>query len=117
MLGTEVKEGVVYSVSLKRVRYGGQQSSSGHLQWNSHVIRTLKSGTVEKLVEHLAPQGNPLSPSYRMCFLCTYRTFTSPDTVLKLLLERYVCMLNWWCLHVYKQECNITECSYIQFVP
>ncbi len=93
MLGTEVKEGVVYSVTLKRVRYGGQQSTGGHLQWNSHVVRTLKAGTVEKLVEYLAPWKDALSPSYRMCFLCTYRTFTTPDVVLKLLLERCVCIL------------------------
>lgn len=89
MLGTEVEEGVVYSVSLKRVRYRTQPSDGGHLQWNSHKIRTLKAGTVDKLVEYLAPWKDPLDVSYRTCFLSTYRTFATPDTVLQLLLRRY----------------------------
>ncbi len=89
VLGTEVEEGVVYSVSLKRVRYRTQPSDGGHLQWNSHKIRTLKAGTVDKLVEYLAPWKDPLDVSYRTCFLSTYRTFATPDTVLQLLLRRY----------------------------
>lgn len=79
------EEGAVFSVTLKRVRY-----ADGHLQWNTCKIRTLRAGVVERLVEHLAPYREEVDVSYRTCFLCTYRTFTSAATVLRLLRERYV---------------------------
>lgn len=95
-LGEEREEGVVFSVCLKRVRYvyrrsismGSPDESRGHLQWNSQKIRTLRAGTVEKLVEHLAPYGKEVDVSYRTCFLCTFRTFTTVQDVLRLLIER-----------------------------
>ena len=92
-LGEEREEGVVFSVSLKRVRYARSMSvdsldKAGHLQWNSQKVRTRRAGTVEKIVEHLAPYGKEADVSYRACFLCTFRMFTSVREVLRLLTER-----------------------------
>ena len=86
---------MVFSVSLKRVRYARSVSvdcldKAGQLQWNSQKVRTLRAGTVEKIVEHLAPYGKEADVSYRACFLCTFRMFTSIQEVLRLLTERYV---------------------------
>lgn len=54
-------------------------------------MRTVKAGTLEKLVEHLVPafQGSDLS--YVTVFLCTYRAFTTTQQVLDLLFKRSVC--------------------------
>lgn len=87
-LGEERSKGVVFSVALKRVRYSSQESGEGHLQWKTCRVRTLRAGTVERLVEHLAPFQDDVDVSYRTCFLCTYRTFTTTDRVLQLLTER-----------------------------
>uniref|UniRef100_A0A8C0E4U8 Ral guanine nucleotide dissociation stimulator n=1 Tax=Balaenoptera musculus TaxID=9771 RepID=A0A8C0E4U8_BALMU len=56
-------------------------------------VRTVKAGTLEKLVEHLVPafQGSDLS--YVTIFLCTYRAFTTTQRVLDLLFQRYGCIL------------------------
>ncbi|XP_061055669.1 ral guanine nucleotide dissociation stimulator-like isoform X1 [Eubalaena glacialis] len=50
-------------------------------------VRTVKAGTLEKLVEHLVPafQGSDLS--YVTIFLCTYRAFTTTQRVLDLLFQ------------------------------
>ncbi|XP_015989421.2 ral guanine nucleotide dissociation stimulator isoform X6 [Rousettus aegyptiacus] len=50
-------------------------------------VRTVKAGTLERLVEHLVPafQGSDLS--YVTVFLCTYRTFTTTQQVLDLLFK------------------------------
>ena len=97
-LGEEREEGVVFSVCLKRVRYrrsvSVESTDEGHLQWNSQKVRTLRAGTVEKIVEHLAPYGKEADVSYRACFLCTFRTFTTVQEVLKLLVERYTETIN-----------------------
>ncbi|KAJ8792408.1 hypothetical protein J1605_019627 [Eschrichtius robustus] len=57
------------------------------------TVRTVKAGTLEKLVEHLVPafQGSDLS--YVTIFLCTYRAFTTTQRVLDLLFQRYGCIL------------------------
>jgi len=81
---------VVFSVCLKRVRYSNQ-STDGHLQWNAHKVKTLQAGSVAKLVEHLAPFQDHVDVTYRTCFLCTYRTFSTTGQVLQLLKERWVC--------------------------
>ena len=51
-------------------------------------IRTPKAGTVEKLVEHLAPFRTEIDVSYRTCFLATYRTFTTAGRLVELLKQR-----------------------------
>ena len=50
-------------------------------------IRTVKAGTVKRLIEYLAPFKTKVDVSYRTCFLATYRTFTTPKEILTVLKE------------------------------
>lgn len=81
---------MVYSVVLKRVRYGSQGLDHAHLRWVSQKVRAVQAGTLEKLVEHLAPEPRVMEVShvYRTCFLCTYRSFADPERVVALLVRR-----------------------------
>ena len=50
--------------------------------------RVIKGGTVEKLVELLTYYKYP-SSEFTSAFLLTYRSFTTPSTLLSSLLRRY----------------------------
>ncbi|XP_016052141.1 PREDICTED: ral guanine nucleotide dissociation stimulator [Miniopterus natalensis] len=102
-IGEELVNGVVYSISLRKVqvhhgtnkgqRWLGCENESALNLYETCKVRTVKAGTLEKLVEHLVPafQGSDLS--YVTIFLCTYRTFTTTQQVLDLLFKRYGCIL------------------------
>lgn len=102
-IGEELVNGVIYSISLRKaqVHHGankGQrwlacENESGLSLYETCKVRTVKAGTLEKLVEHLVPafQGSDLS--YVTIFLCTYRAFTTTQQVLDLLFRRYGCIL------------------------
>ncbi|XP_057576527.1 ral guanine nucleotide dissociation stimulator isoform X5 [Hippopotamus amphibius kiboko] len=102
-IGEELINGVIYSISLRKVqvqhgaskgqRWLGCESESALNLYETCKVRTVKAGTLEKLVEHLVPafQGSDLS--YVTIFLCTYRTFTTTQQVLDLLFKRYGCIL------------------------
>uniref|UniRef100_G3TRC5 N-terminal Ras-GEF domain-containing protein n=1 Tax=Loxodonta africana TaxID=9785 RepID=G3TRC5_LOXAF len=53
------------------------------------VVRTVKAGSLEKLVEHLVPAFTEGDFSYIDIFLGTYRTFATTQLVLELLFQRY----------------------------
>lgn len=98
----EKEEGAVYSVSLKKVRYRSSHVRGllvnmsevepvSHLQWETIRIRTIKAGTLLKLVEHLAASKgsqDETEPGYLIAFLSTYRSFANTPEVLDLLLMR-----------------------------
>ncbi|XP_023371954.1 ral guanine nucleotide dissociation stimulator isoform X3 [Otolemur garnettii] len=98
-IGEELINGVVYSISLRRVqlhhgaskgqRWLGYENEAALNLYETCKVRTVKAGTLEKLVEHLVPafQGSDLS--YVTIFLCTYRAFTTTQQVLDLLFKRY----------------------------
>ncbi|XP_007527930.1 ral guanine nucleotide dissociation stimulator isoform X2 [Erinaceus europaeus] len=98
-ISEELVNGVIYSISLRKVqvhhgankgqRWLGCENESGLSLYETCKVRTVKAGTLEKLVEHLVPafQGSDLS--YVTIFLCTYRTFTTTQQVLDLLFKRY----------------------------
>lgn len=52
-------------------------------------MRFVKAGTLKKLVEALATDDGELETTYINVFLATYRSFSTPKEVLKLLLQRY----------------------------
>uniref|UniRef100_A0A8D1SUQ7 Ral guanine nucleotide dissociation stimulator n=1 Tax=Sus scrofa TaxID=9823 RepID=A0A8D1SUQ7_PIG len=97
-IGEELVNGVVYSISLRKVqvhhgatkgqRWLGCENESALNLYETCKVRTVKAGTLEKLVGHLVPafQGSDLS--YVTVFLCTYRAFTTTQQVLDLLFER-----------------------------
>ncbi|XP_023392322.1 ral guanine nucleotide dissociation stimulator [Pteropus vampyrus] len=102
-IGEELVNGLIYSISLRKVqlphggskgqRWLGCENESALNLYETCKVRTVKAGTLERLVEHLVPafQGSDLS--YVTVFLCTYRTFTTTQQVLDLLFKRYGCIL------------------------
>ncbi|XP_064004148.1 LOW QUALITY PROTEIN: ral guanine nucleotide dissociation stimulator-like 1 [Pogoniulus pusillus] len=101
--GEEVEEGAVYHVTLKRVQI--QQAASKGARWlgveedqlpsehtvsqiETYKIRTIKAGTLEKLVENLLTAFGDNDFTYISIFLSTYKAFASTKEVLELLLDR-----------------------------
>jgi ral guanine nucleotide dissociation stimulator-like 1 len=60
-----------------------------HLEWETVRVRFVKAGTLKKLVEALSTDDGELETTYINVFLATYRSFSTPREVLKLLLQRY----------------------------
>ncbi|NXA17279.1 RGL1 protein, partial [Ibidorhyncha struthersii] len=102
--GEEVEEGAVYHVTLKKVQIQqaankgarwlgaeGDQLPPEHTvsQYETCKIRTIKAGTLEKLVENLLTAFGDNDFTYISIFLSTYRAFASTKEVLELLLDRY----------------------------
>ncbi|XP_029503756.1 ral guanine nucleotide dissociation stimulator-like isoform X2 [Oncorhynchus nerka] len=107
-IGEEVEDGAVYTITLRKVQMLHHHHHSGHHSGGSGAskgqrwlgvetdaalslyetckVRTIKAGTLEKLVEYMV-RGN--DSTYVTIFLCTYRSFTSTKQVLDLLLNRY----------------------------
>ncbi|XP_055002546.1 ral guanine nucleotide dissociation stimulator isoform X2 [Sorex araneus] len=98
-ISEELVNGVIYSISLRRVqahhgtprgqRWLGCENESALGLLETCRVRTVKAGTLEKLVEHLVPAFQGRDLSYVTIFLCTYRTFTTTQRVLDLLFKRY----------------------------
>ncbi|XP_043984605.1 ral guanine nucleotide dissociation stimulator-like 1 isoform X1 [Gambusia affinis] len=102
--GEEVEEGAVYNVTLKRVQIQqaankgarwlgaeGDRLPPGHTvsQLETCKIRSIRAGTLERLVETLLTAFGDNDLTYTSIFLSTYRAFASTHTVLQLLLDRY----------------------------
>ncbi|KAM6217971.1 ral guanine nucleotide dissociation stimulator-like 1 isoform 1-T1 [Rhynchocyon petersi] len=76
---------------LKTEEVEGDQLPPGHTvsQYETCKIRTIKAGTLEKLVENLLTAFGDNDFTYISIFLSTYRGFASTKEVLELLLDRY----------------------------
>uniref|UniRef100_A0A673XKD8 Ral guanine nucleotide dissociation stimulator n=1 Tax=Salmo trutta TaxID=8032 RepID=A0A673XKD8_SALTR len=93
-IGEEVEDGAVYTITLRKVQIGaskgqrwlGVETDAALSLYETCKVRTIKAGTLEKLVEYMV-RGN--DSTYVTIFLCTYRSFTSTKQVLDLLLNRY----------------------------
>ncbi|XP_049567719.1 ral guanine nucleotide dissociation stimulator isoform X3 [Orcinus orca] len=96
-IGEELVNGVIYSISLRKVqvhhgankgqRWLGYENDSALNLYETCKVRTVKAGTLEKLVEHLVPAFQESDLSYVTIFLCTYRAFTTTQRVLDLLFQ------------------------------
>ncbi|KAK3539477.1 hypothetical protein QTP70_008870 [Hemibagrus guttatus] len=102
--GEEVEEGAVYSVTLKRIQIQqaankgarwlgveGDRFPPGHTvsQLETCKIRSIRAGTLERLVETLLTAFGDNDLTYTSIFLSTYRAFASTHDVLQMLLDRY----------------------------
>uniref|UniRef100_A0AAY4D7X8 Ral guanine nucleotide dissociation stimulator-like 1 n=1 Tax=Denticeps clupeoides TaxID=299321 RepID=A0AAY4D7X8_9TELE len=102
--GEEVEEGAVYNVTLKRVQIQqaankgarwlgveGDRLPPGHTvsQLETCKIRSIRAGTLERLVETLLTAFGDNDLTYTSIFLSTYRAFATTQAVLQLLLDRY----------------------------
>uniref|UniRef100_A0A8D0LB33 Ral guanine nucleotide dissociation stimulator n=1 Tax=Sphenodon punctatus TaxID=8508 RepID=A0A8D0LB33_SPHPU len=98
-IGEEVEDGMVYSISLRKVqlhhtankgqRWLGFENESALNLYETCKVRTIKAGTLEKLVEYLVSAFKGNDSTYVTIFLCTYRAFATTKQVLDLLLNRY----------------------------
>ncbi|XP_054853660.1 ral guanine nucleotide dissociation stimulator isoform X2 [Eublepharis macularius] len=98
-IGEEIEDGVIYSISLKKVqlhhtankgqRWLGFENESALNLYETCKVRTIKAGTLEKLVEYLVSAFKGNDSTYVTIFLCTYRAFATTKQVLDLLLNRY----------------------------
>uniref|UniRef100_A0A4W4GKN3 Ral guanine nucleotide dissociation stimulator-like 1 n=1 Tax=Electrophorus electricus TaxID=8005 RepID=A0A4W4GKN3_ELEEL len=101
--GEEVEEGAVYSVTLKRTQIQqaankgarwlgveGDRLPPGHTvsQMETCKIRSIRAGTLERLVETLLTAYGDNDLTYTSVFLSTFRTFSTTQSVLQLLLDR-----------------------------
>lgn len=68
----------------------GDRLPPGHTvsQLETCKIRSIRAGTLERLVETLLTAFGDNDLTYTSIFLSTYRAFTSTQTVLQLLLDR-----------------------------
>ncbi|KAG7488225.1 hypothetical protein MATL_G00030270 [Megalops atlanticus] len=102
--GEEVEEGAIYNVTLKRVQIQqaankgarwlgveGDRLPPGHTvsQLETCKIRSIRAGTLERLVETLLTAFGDNDLTYTSIFLSTYRAFASTEAVLQLLLDKY----------------------------
>ncbi|XP_035270033.1 ral guanine nucleotide dissociation stimulator-like 1 isoform X2 [Anguilla anguilla] len=105
--GEEVEEGAIYNVTLKRVQIQqaankgarwlgveGDRLPPGHTvsQLETCKIRSIRAGTLERLVETLLTAFGDNDLTYASIFLSTYRAFAGTAAVLRILLDRYGCM-------------------------
>ncbi|KAM3825731.1 ral guanine nucleotide dissociation stimulator isoform 4-T4 [Vipera latastei] len=98
-IGEEFEDGVIYSISLRKVqlhhtankgqRWLGFENESALNLYETCKVRTIKAGTLEKLVEYLVSAFKGNDSTYVTIFLCTYRAFATTKQVLDLLLNRY----------------------------
>ncbi|XP_026110431.1 ral guanine nucleotide dissociation stimulator isoform X2 [Carassius auratus] len=99
-IGEEVEDGAVFSISLRKVqmyqsssksqRWMGVDSDSGLSLYETCKLRTIKAGTLERLVEYMVTAFRGNDSTYVTIFLCTYRTFATTKQVLDLLLNSTV---------------------------
>ncbi|MGH0155957.1 UNVERIFIED_CONTAM: hypothetical protein FKN15_030320 [Acipenser sinensis] len=98
-IGEEVEEGAIYTITLRKVqvhqaaskgqRWLGVETEAALSLYETCKVRTIKAGTLEKLVEYLVSAFRGNDSTYVTIFLCTYRSFASTKQVLDLLLNRY----------------------------
>ncbi|XP_068104937.1 ral guanine nucleotide dissociation stimulator isoform X7 [Hyperolius riggenbachi] len=98
-IGEELDDGVIYSISLRKVqlhhtankgqRWLGFENESGLSLYETCKVRTIKAGTLEKLVEYLVSAFKGNDSTYVTIFLCTYRAFATTKQVLDLLLNKF----------------------------
>ncbi|XP_065075689.1 ral guanine nucleotide dissociation stimulator-like 1 isoform X1 [Ochlerotatus camptorhynchus] len=96
--GEEREQDAIYTVYLKKVRYHRPTPSASsqdsddeisHLEWETVRVRFVKAATLSRLVDALTTDDGELESTFVNVFLTTYRTFSQPEKVLELLLNRY----------------------------
>ncbi|XP_048875524.1 ral guanine nucleotide dissociation stimulator-like isoform X3 [Brienomyrus brachyistius] len=98
-IGEEVEDGAIYTITLRKVqmhhtatkgqRWLGVESESALSLYETCKVRTIKAGTLDRLVEYMVSAFRGNDSTYVTIFLCTYRSFATTKQVLDLLLNRY----------------------------
>ncbi|KAM6965640.1 ral guanine nucleotide dissociation stimulator-like [Aplochiton taeniatus] len=103
-IGEEVEEGAIFTITLRKVqihqsaskgqRWLGVETESALSLYETCKVRTIKAGTLERLVEYMVSAFRGKDSTYVTIFLCTYRSFATTKQVLDLLLNRYAKLQN-----------------------
>uniref|UniRef100_A0A8C6U2P8 Ral guanine nucleotide dissociation stimulator n=1 Tax=Neogobius melanostomus TaxID=47308 RepID=A0A8C6U2P8_9GOBI len=98
-IGEEAEEDAVFTITLRKVqlhhsaskgqRWLGVDSEAALSLYETCKVRTIKAGTLERLVEYMVTAFKVRDSTYVTIFLCTYRSFATTRQVLDLLLNRY----------------------------
>uniref|UniRef100_A0A4W5QYB2 Ral guanine nucleotide dissociation stimulator n=1 Tax=Hucho hucho TaxID=62062 RepID=A0A4W5QYB2_9TELE len=99
-IGEEVEEGAVFTITLRKVqlhqsaskgqRWLGVETDSALSLYETCKVRTIKAGTLERLVGYMVSAFRGKDSTYVTIFLCTYRSFATTQQVLGLLLNSTV---------------------------
>lgn len=97
-IGEEAEEDAIFTITLRKVqlhqsaskgqRWLGVETDSALSLYETCKVRTIKAGTLERLVEYMVTAFKGKDSTYVTIFLCTYRSFTTTKQVLDLLLNR-----------------------------
>uniref|UniRef100_A0AAQ5ZLD5 Ral guanine nucleotide dissociation stimulator n=1 Tax=Amphiprion ocellaris TaxID=80972 RepID=A0AAQ5ZLD5_AMPOC len=103
-IGEEAEEDAIFTITLRKVqlhqsaskgqRWLGVDTDSALSLYETCKVRTIKAGTLERLVEYMVSAFRGKDSTYVTIFLCTYRSFASTKQVLDLLLNRYAKLQN-----------------------
>nr|XP_023696505.1 ral guanine nucleotide dissociation stimulator-like isoform X1 [Paramormyrops kingsleyae] len=98
-IGEEAEVGAIYTITLRKVqlhqtaskgqRWLGVETDAALSLYETCKVRTIKAGTLDKLVEYMVSAFRGNDSTYVTIFLCTYRSFASTKQVLDLLLDRH----------------------------
>ncbi|CAM9314248.1 unnamed protein product [Lampetra planeri] len=103
-IGEEAEEDAIFTITLRKVqlhqsaskgqRWLGVETDSALSLYETCKVRTIKAGTLERLVEYMVSAFRGKDSTYVTIFLCTYRSFATTKQVLDLLLNRYAKLQN-----------------------
>ncbi|XP_037114864.1 ral guanine nucleotide dissociation stimulator-like isoform X2 [Syngnathus acus] len=103
-IGEEVEDDAIFTITLRKVqlhhssskgqRWLGVETDSALSLYETCKVRTIKAGTLERLVEYMVTAFKGKDSTYVTIFLCTYRSFATAKQVLDLLLNRYARLQN-----------------------
>uniref|UniRef100_A0A8C4GQX9 Ral guanine nucleotide dissociation stimulator n=1 Tax=Dicentrarchus labrax TaxID=13489 RepID=A0A8C4GQX9_DICLA len=99
-IGEEAEEDAIFTITLRKVqlhqsaskgqRWLGVETDSALSLYETCKVRTIKAGTLERLVEYMVSAFRGKDSTYVTIFLCTYRSFATTKQVLDLLLNSTV---------------------------
>ncbi|XP_067375998.1 ral guanine nucleotide dissociation stimulator-like isoform X3 [Channa argus] len=103
-IGEEAEEDAIFTITLRKMqlhqsaskgqRWLGVETDAALSLYETCRVRTIKAGTLERLVEYMVSAFRGKDSTYVTIFLCTYRSFASTRQVLDLLLNRYAKLQN-----------------------
>ncbi|XP_041643454.1 ral guanine nucleotide dissociation stimulator-like isoform X6 [Cheilinus undulatus] len=103
-IGEEAEDDAIFTITLRKVqlhqsaskgqRWLGVETDSALSLYETCKVRTIKAGTLERLVEYMVSAFKGKDSTYVTIFLCTYRSFATTKQVLDLLLHRYAKLQN-----------------------
>uniref|UniRef100_A0A674NCU2 Ral guanine nucleotide dissociation stimulator n=1 Tax=Takifugu rubripes TaxID=31033 RepID=A0A674NCU2_TAKRU len=99
-IGEEAEDDAIFTITLRKMqlhqsaskgqRWLGVETDSALSLYETCKVRTIKAGTLERLVEYMVSSFRGKDSTYVTIFLCTYRSFASTKQVLDLLLNSTV---------------------------